>query len=80
MLTELGRKTIVRVAKRSGRYGKTFPETWAKVRSAWSRCEVGACPFDMINKDEAWINGKKLAQNAWHAGRAEVGLMPVDLI
>ena len=72
MLTKLVGKTIVRVAKRGGKYGRTFPDTWAKVRIACNKLEVEICHFDMIE-------GKRIAKNAWHAGRAEAGLMPVDL-
>ena len=55
------------IARRGGRYGWTWPKTWAKVRSGGL--------FDVEDFNHAY----EVAQTEWHKGRAMAGLMPVKL-
>ena len=79
-ITNKGRHAIINTAWTGGRNGHTFPITWAKVRDKWQRCEVGACPYDPVNLDAAWVEGKRLAQESWNLGRISNGLPHVILV
>ena len=80
MITDKARKVIISTAKTGGKNGHTFPLTWAKVRDKWRSCEVGACPYDLVNQDVAWVEGKRLAQEAWNLGRQVAGRPHVALV
>jgi len=83
MITQEAWEAIEQTGERGGRYGWTWPKTWAAIRRAWLKADP--CPdggnlpagwFDPADDDDAKAHG----QQAWHEGRRISNRTYVDLI
>jgi hypothetical protein len=77
MINEKPWAKMLMTCHRYGKWGKTWPLTWAKARLVWAKAEPD---YSTKATEQEMFEAIKTAKRFWNLGRSEKGLYPVDLI